>query len=153
MIQMNSVREIWSIFSKKIQLSNIKRTNFYSLNSFRFFSGNVKKYNQRIKFNSFIVCKQVFIPRQVYSIKEPTIFYLHNDMDHNSLERNWISLNELSLLSAEMDKEMEIAANKPIKSTKNAIRMIVYDSILFVLFVDYVRRKLIKISYNLFLFH
>lgn len=33
---------------------------------------------------------------------------------------------------------------------ENAIRIIVYDSILFILFVDYVRRKLIKISYDLF---
>lgn len=63
----------------------------------------------------------------------------------NEIEFHWMNY----LYSEEMDTEMnKIAANEQIKQAENAIRIIAYDSILFILFFDYVRHKLIKISYD-----
>lgn len=65
----------------------------------------------------------------------------------------WTKLNSTERINFCLEREMDternkIAANEQIKQVENAIRIIVYDSILFILFFDYVRHKLIKISYD-----
>lgn len=67
----------------------------------------------------------------------------------------WTKLNSIERINFCLERGMnternKIAANEQIKQVENAIRIIVYDSILFILFFDYVRHKLIKISYDLF---
>lgn len=67
----------------------------------------------------------------------------------------WTKLNSTERINFCLEREMDternkIAANEQIKQVENAIRIIVYDLILFILFFDYVRHKLIKISYDLF---